>query len=840
MPFDIEAARKYYNDEEILNGLSSKYNFDLEKARSSGWSDKDILNHLSNYKGDTEAETLRETTYGAGFALDMATAAKDYFEKLKSVKGETYYPAENVFPPGSGVYPSTPQNRQMLKDLAAGTYKHGGREAILFSGLMAGGAIGSGSGPVGTVAGAGLGYAQTKKAVEIAENFVKKLSGEQVDYKDLKGESIATLNDFIEGANIEMGGQVVGKVATGVINKIFAPKASRMTPSRTAMRDLSREQGIELSPAAVTESKQYGLIEMMMEKSPSSADVVNDWIFKKQINPLMLQREQLLSKGNMTAAQLTDISKNIHKEVTNYLKTRTNLKGAGLERLRGRVMARLGTDESAYNVGMSVQEKIAYNSERVRVQKDEMYSKVGEYLPEGDFETPNLNAVAKKLIAETKKLPEKAPTWLNWSTGEVGIKPKLMKQLESLPAQVREEILAQMKAEAPDLFTRRLDWSDMQAARRILGDRARGENLSAKKGMNIALQTTPEGRIYYALKQALEKDMRLIAESSGSKAKETLDLADAFFKENVQGVFRADVIRKIAASDPGKVIDVAFKPNAIRDLNIVKKALGRNQFLELRNGFTKRILGEGEFDSKFLKRNLNRYGNDFLSNVYLKPELDYLNKIAKQGENLLSVKLPSDKIIKTIGNTYPDTVADAVIGAIEAKPQSHIVYRNVKALRRVLSQEQFEGLGDLFMSKLFRLNQTSDLLSPVTFAKTVSKYDQRGVLRSFFPYQKVEQLRNLAEVGKQLNYVEAVAGNPSGTGQTIMTWGSLGMMFRNPVKGTMIVITPRLMSKFWYSDFGIKYLTDGFKLPASSEAGMALATKISLILNSESEDKNVK
>jgi hypothetical protein len=835
MAFDLDAAKNHYEEKEIITHYSKKYNFDVNGARKAGYSNAEILEHLSKHKDVTSPG---EGVGGVGtqkFALDSIEKAKDYFSDVMKETGPVYDVGITTASGIEGMY-ATPQARKITRDIAGGVYKHGGQELIDMGGLVGGGIVGSASGPIGTVAGAGLGYAQVKKARETAENMVKKMRGEPVEQGSLQEEAIRSLYDFIGGANLEMGGQIGGNVVGRVINKLAAPSSKGMTESKRLMRDLAESQGIKLSPAAQTESKQFALIESMLEKSPASADIVKDWTFKHQIQPLMSKRAEILSRGDMSSAELDGISRRIHKEVNTYLKKRTALKERGLAELRGRVMARLGFEENPYSLGMSTQEGIAYFTEAAKIKKDALYEKVGDVLPPGSFETPNLNAEAKKLIAEYKNIPEKLPTWLKWSTGELEQSASLTSQLESLPVTVRSQIVEQMKKETPELFSRQLEWKDMQLARTVLGDRARAESLLSSGGApQLKLQTTPEGRIYYKLKNALEKDMRMVAETHGTEAKEALDLADAFFKRNVKDIARSKIIRKIAFGNPSKVIDIAFTPGGVNEVRILKKALGHKSkaFTELRGGFTKKILGGNEFNPKALKSNLNRYQDYFLREVYSPKELKYLKKVAESGENLMSIALPSDKIIKTVANTYPSTVADAVVGAIEAKPQSHIVYKNIRALKKVLGKDSFQGISDLFASKLFRLNQVSDVLSPVTFAKTIAKYDQRGVLKEFFPYKKIEQLRDLAAVGKRLQFVESVAGNPSGTGQTVMTWGSLGMMFRNPIKGTMIVLTPRLLSKFWFSDIGIKYLTEGFRISSATPKGIDLSMKILSIVNKD-------
>ena len=55
--FDIEGARKAgYSDDEILSHLTQSRKFDIEGARSSGYSNDEIISHLSGQAGAAQPE----------------------------------------------------------------------------------------------------------------------------------------------------------------------------------------------------------------------------------------------------------------------------------------------------------------------------------------------------------------------------------------------------------------------------------------------------------------------------------------------------------------------------------------------------------------------------------------------------------------------------------------------------------------------------------------------------------------------------------------------------------------------------------------------------------------
>src|SRR3990167_1753166 len=55
--FDIDGARKAgYSDDEILSHLTQSRKFDIEGARSSGYSNDEIISHLSGQAGAAQPE----------------------------------------------------------------------------------------------------------------------------------------------------------------------------------------------------------------------------------------------------------------------------------------------------------------------------------------------------------------------------------------------------------------------------------------------------------------------------------------------------------------------------------------------------------------------------------------------------------------------------------------------------------------------------------------------------------------------------------------------------------------------------------------------------------------
>lgn len=84
-----------------------------------------------------------------------------------------------------------------------------GRPVLEYGGLTGGAIAGEAAGPLGSVAGAGLGYGMGKKATDIIEQY----AGIQKP-KPLAQEMIGSAEDVATGATMEMGGQIFGKLVT--------------------------------------------------------------------------------------------------------------------------------------------------------------------------------------------------------------------------------------------------------------------------------------------------------------------------------------------------------------------------------------------------------------------------------------------------------------------------------------------------------------------------------------------------------------------------------------------------------------------------------------------------
>jgi len=137
-----------------------------------------------------------------------------------------------------------------------------GRPVLEYGGMIGGAAVGTGAGPYGTVAGAGLGYATGKKTADIAYG---KPSG------TISQELYGSAKDVGVGATMEMGGQIIGVAMNSVIKDAGIPMANKI--GRTVRNYI--ERGIKPG------SKLQKTASQVKEYYQKTAEVVTDIVKNK-------------------------------------------------------------------------------------------------------------------------------------------------------------------------------------------------------------------------------------------------------------------------------------------------------------------------------------------------------------------------------------------------------------------------------------------------------------------------------------------------------------------------------------------------------------------------------
>uniref|UniRef100_A0A6M3L9C6 Uncharacterized protein n=1 Tax=viral metagenome TaxID=1070528 RepID=A0A6M3L9C6_9ZZZZ len=700
-------------------------------------------------------------------------------------------------------------------------------------GMVAGNIVGAPSGPVGIAAGGTLGYGIVKKITDIVDAQIQSFEGAPRQ-TSIKKEALKSLYDIKDGLEAEMLGQSAGRLAENVFNVVGAPFASKQSLADMEVLGAAKDRGIHMTPTEARTSKSLAQVEALLEKVFGSSDVIVDTRLYKQIEPLT-QRLKVLKGQGASIDEINEIGKKIYGEITEYLKKQENITADALNYTRAKIMSKLGSADSLYEIGLSQKDLIRAKSISASEKATEAYKTVGELLPDGVgaelYETPSLAKTANEILSEYKGaagIDKKLLNKLQWAAKETVIPPSAKKQLDGLPSDLRDQILDSLG----DEIRVKRSWQTLQTERAELRDLIEAETAIKSAMPGARFQMTNTGRQYTKLKKAIDKELESIAESTGGEAWEQFQLANAMYGE-MADVYKSKTIRSVLKANPEKVVDTVFKPNGITEIQTVKKVLSAGEFGELRSGITNRLLEVdkgGAFDPKALKKQLARYGDGVLKEIYGETTLKELKAVAEKGISLTE-KTPHTQFLKTLTNKDPETIVDAIIGAPEAKLNSNNLHANLMRIKQVVTPETFKQVDDLLFEKLMQKHSETGLVKPQSFAKMVDKYAR--TLKVLNPV-KYNELKVLSDIARRFERAERVAGNPSGTGGTIIGW----LMYKSPVMGATMSITSRQLAKIYTSEFGLKWLTAGYKFPEGSKKGIEAAVKLTKLLYGSTEPDN--
>jgi hypothetical protein len=121
--------------------------------------------------------------------------------------------------------------------------------------------------------------------------------------------------------------------------------------------------------------------------------------------------------------------------------------------------------------------------------------------------------------------------------------------------------------------------------------------------------------------------------------------------------------------------------------------------------------------------------------------------------------------------------------------------------------------------------------SPAKFSTAFEKYDI-DTLKSFLTNKEISGLKKLDEIGRLTNKVEKSAGNPSGTGQTNITTGTLYALIRHPV---VMVSSMMGSKKFAQNYFNNPSFRDVFIKGISANPKTSAATNLAARLTAISQ-----
>lgn len=211
----------------------------------------------------------------------------------------------------------------------------------------------------------------------------------------------------------------------------------------------------------------------------------------------------------------------------------------------------------------------------------------------------------------------------------------------------------------------------------------------------------------------------------------------------------------------------------------------------------------------------------------IKNTFDLARQLFREGRGDIpgAVTFKNKAIIKNVlENANPETIVNTFI-----KPNNAT---NIKALVQTIGQEGMRPTKAAWLDKLFSLGPEQSF-SPARFSTAWYKYD-RQTLSQFLTQEEISGLDKLSKISNALKAAERIAGNPSGTGQTIGTFGALYLWVKHPIVMTAAEIGSKKFANLYFNNPTFRrYFTQGIDMKPGSIKLTEIMFKMSGIVAAE-------
>jgi len=707
------------------------------------------------------------------------------------------------------------------------------RPLLEIGGMAAGTAVGAplaaipGPGTAGAALLTGGGYAAGKRAADI---FGEKVLGIPGPRRTLASEAKEVPVDVLSGGTMELGGQLLGKGVQAAGKTMIAPYRG-MTEESRGVVEIAKKHDVPLTPAEITRSRPLALTESALSFTPGSSGVMQRARFK-QLERMTELREDLLntiSQGRTSPRSLEQSGLDLKNAIDEFV-SGVKVKSMGQStKLKNDLLKSVGSTETYDSLGMSGQQLLATRSQAFSEQGGAYYQHVWDKLPPSDkIPLPRMKETAIRLYKAELDKPVSLRNKPVMSTlsDVADLKAGGVEGLEAFAPEIRKQIEAQLETSGALSYPAKA----IQGMRSELTHRFVAADAAYKTQVKGAqkMLSSPEAGVYKQLRSALEGDLdAYFRETGNAEAKKSWEFAQAFWGAGKQ-LFGDQTIQKAMRTNPENVIDVVFTPGAITPLNKLKKAVGQEGFDKLTTGFTNKIFDKasrGGFSWEKVAEELDRYGNQTLATIYSPAQLNQLKDVVSQGIKADN-PLINEYMKKILRHSTPETILNVVF-----RPNNS---EAVVQIKNAIPKEIFQDAKRNLTEKMLAVNDYG-FYRPLKGSANYSKFDE-GTLKAIYTPQESEFLREFMELSKRSLGADKIAGNPSGTAQSIITFESGRAVIRHPSTGIGYVLLPNMLARIYLSNFGRKAFTEGFILPGGIPSSANLFGKIMAIAGQDVED----
>jgi hypothetical protein len=644
------------------------------------------------------------------------------------------------------------------------------------------------------------------------------------------------LSDIPESVFAGLTNQLLGRLPVGNALKRVATDEGRLTREALhRMKTAESVPGADLTAAEATQKPGLQKVEGMLSQSLFGSGQLRDFVVEKQLKPLTAMREKLIREGG-SQQEIDLLNDQIKQQTDAVLSQLKTARTTELNQLRTGVQSKLGTELTQGQTGQVGKGAIEKRSQAAKAYISKLYGEVnGPQVP-----LNKTRDIADALIAEEKANPSGDMRLISdllpySSEGQFAQKTAvpewLNKYFASNPAakanfEMKQASLGQGNG---------LKWQDAHFAQSRLGEMVRLENAAtATPGMKGYM--TPAGRAYSMLQKGLREDMEIAAKGAGPEVYGKYRKAQEVTRK-FKGIFDEETL-KLAQTDPQQFVRSAIQPKSGELIAKAKAAMGERTFEgKIKPAFTNELLGVGKqdvFSPQQLKSQLERYGDETLLKVYTPAELSTIKGLATDGKLALESKPLGHSFLRSISATpYHGMIVDSIVGAEGSRLASKTLSRNLALMKSVVDKKTFDGLTNKLMERLWIIDPTTQFVNPNRFATNIERLGP--ALDVAFGKETANSLRNAAQFARSAQ--GAAKFNPSGTGQSVVSWSQYGLLFNGITQtargdfgqgGVSIAaaISPAALARLYLSKAGQKLMIQGFRIPANTKAGAQLAAKI--------------
>jgi len=685
-------------------------------------------------------------------------------------------------------------------------------------GLVVGGVKGFAvGGPIGAVAGAGVGYS-------LAERF-KQRAGEALGVKQPQTpeeELIQAAKDVRTGATLQMAGEAAGVAIGATVKRLLAPFAKDVSPEAVEIAKIAKQHGVELTPAEITQSSLLSKIENMLAYLPGSTGVIQKMRLG-QLRKLVELREKILSglnEGKPIPESIEKVGLQIKNQIDDLVKTKEMVQEADALILKNEVLKKLGSSESYETIGLKARELVVEKSKEFFAKMGESYSALNALAPSQTHAGVNVRnkslEILKKELTDYPSLRD--PDVMAVLSDFAGVDMKTLKSLEGMPENQRSQILDKIIKELP---AKEFSWQTFQSAWSKLGYKVRAADLAYKTKETLTKGLAgEEAGVFKQLKGALKSDMDEFASKIGGDFKKDYEILNAVYREG-KTLYASPEILSILKSNPERIVDIVVRPDRITEIKQLKKVIGENRFNEIiQPAFISRVIDNasktGEFSWNKVSDAFTKYGEQTLSEALTpRAKAELFNMIEKgiAGESIpVATKFVRDVLTKST----PDSIMNMIFHPNNAQ--------NINITKNIINKELWNEAKTKFTEKILMTNELG-LYRPTPSVRQFTKFDD-PTLRTIYNPEELSTLKKFVEISKSSQAAERISGNPSGTGSAVITFWAGKAVVKDPVSGSMFWILPKGLANLYLSSAGRRYLTTGFKTGETMPQAASLATKI--------------